>query len=444
MSLLVVGLSHRSASVPMLERTALAAELLPDALAALAATAEVRESVLVSTCNRLEVYAEVTTFHAGLTDVTQTLSRLTGVAHDELVPALYVHYEDKAVQHLFTVACGLDSMVLGEAQILGQLRTSYGVATAAGTTASQLHELFQQALRVGKRAHSETGLDAAGASLVSVGLDAGEHALGSLDGADVLIVGAGSMGALAGTTLRRRGARTITVANRTPANAERLAASLDGRGTGLTDLVGEIAAVDVLVTSTGSVGTVIELPTVERAMAKRPDRPLLVLDLAMPRDTDPQVRVLRGVTVVDLETLSDTLARAQVGVEVAAARQIVLDEVSAFLSWRRSQTVGPTVTAIRTAAAQVVRSELDRLEARVPDLDVLARAEVETTIRRVVDKLLHTPTVRVKELAAGPDGERYAQVMRELFDLGREPADAVARVDLQVDDQLATQPGELS
>ena len=442
MSVLVVGLSHRSAPLALLERAALPTDAALKALRAFAEAPHLDEVVLVSTCNRIEVYADVTKFHGGISDVSEVLGNLTGLSHSELVPSLYVHYEDRAVQHLFHVACGLDSMVVGEAQILGQLRTAYAAAQVEGSAGRVLHELFQQALRVGKRAHTDTGIDRAGASLVSVGLDQGAPAVGGLAGKDVLLVGAGSMGALSGTTLRRAGARSVVVANRTKANAERLAAGLEGRGVGLDGLVDELALADVVVTSTGSVGVVVSVEAVAAAMARRPERPLFLLDLALPRDVDSEVRDLPGVTVVDLESLHSHLAEVDAGTEVEAARHIVLEEVGQFLSWQRSVRVAPTVVALRTKASEVVVAELARFDARTVGLDGATRREVETAVRRVVEKLLHAPTVRVKELAGGPDGEQYAEVIRELFDLGRTATEAVARADVVVDESLLDSVGD--
>jgi glutamyl-tRNA reductase len=422
MSVLVVGLSHRSAPVALLEEISRGVDDLVDVLAELSGA--VNEAVLVSTCNRVEVYADTDGFHAGVEAVTDLLTRRTDVQLEELSKHLYVHWEGQAVHHLFQVASGLDSMVVGESQILGQLRRAYG---ASGHTAGRvLHELFQSALRVGKRVHTETGIDEAGRSLVSVGVERAAAALGTLEGRSVLIVGAGSMGALAGATLRRAAVGDVVVANRTPANAERLATSLDGRGVGLDALAQEIAAADLVVTSTGAIGLVISRDLVADAVAHRDGRPLAVVDLALPRDVDPAVRALPGVTLVDLDTLQASLAGTAVHADVEAARDIIGEEVGGFLTWQRASRVAPTVVALRSRADEVVAAELQRLAARVPDLPAQARAEVEQSVRRVVHTLLHLPTVRVKELTDAPDGLSYAEALRELFGLDRAAPAAVA------------------
>lgn len=423
MSVLVVGVSHRTAPVPLLEKVTIG---LHDsgAVAQRLTDGSVAEAVVLATCNRVEIYADTDAFHAGVDAVSDLLARSSGVPLSTLTDHLYVHWEGQAVTHLFQVACGLDSMVIGESQILGQLRRAYAASRAgAGRT---LHELFQSALRVGKRVHAETGIDEAGRSLVSVGLERAVTAVGPLEGRDVLVIGAGSMGALAGSTLRRAGVASITVANRTAANARRLATSLEGVGIGLEDLESALVKADVVVSSTGATGVVVPLELVSRAVHDRGGRPVAFLDLALPRDIDPAVRDLPGVTLVDLETLQSVLAATEAGAEVEAARSIVMAEVGGFLAWQRASRVAPTVAALRSRAAQVAEAELARLDARLPDLDEHIRAELAATVRRVVGTLLHTPTVRVKELAEAPAAGSYAEALRELFGLDRAAPAAVA------------------
>jgi len=439
-NVLVVGLSHHTAPVALLERVSAAAVGLPDLLRAVLGAEAVGEAFALSTCNRVEVYAGVERFHAAVTAISELLAERADVPLGELTDHLYVRYEDAAASHLFTVAAGLDSMVVGEAQILGQIRTAYAVAREHGVMGATLHELVQSALRAGKRVHTETGIDAAGASLVGAGLALGEVALGPLAGRPALIVGAGSMAALVGATLRRAGAGSIVVANRSSDNAARLGAALSARATSLADLPGELTAADVVVCSTGATGVVLPVEVVAAAVAARQGRPLVVLDLALPHDVDPAVAALPGVTLVDLERLRGVLEGAGAGEELDAARRIVAAEVVAFLAWQRSVRVAPTVAALRSRAAEVVDSELNRLTTRLPALDPAARAEVESAVRRVVDKLLHAPTVRVKELAGAEGGDSYAAALRELFGLhpvaastangaplGRDPSVAVER-----------------
>jgi glutamyl-tRNA reductase len=435
-SLLAVGLSHRGAPVSLLERVAIGGDATTKLLHDLQHSAHVEESLVLSTCNRVEVYAEVARFHAGVTEITELLARASGVGLEELTAHLYVHYEDRAVQHLFTVACGLDSMVVGESQILGQLRAAFRTAQGTGSTGRSVGGVVQQALRVGKRVHAETGIDRAGASLVAVGLDAGRAVVGDLAGRRGLVIGAGSMGALAAHSLHRAGAAEVVVINRTPDRAERLAAAVAGRAASLDELPAELAAADITVSCTGAVGTVVDAETVAAAVGGR-DRPLYLLDLALPRDIDSSVRAIAGVTVTDLDDLRAVLATEDTADDVTQARGIVAEEVGAFLAAQHSERVAPTVVALRSKAAEVVDAELLRLDSRLPELDQRERTEVATAVRRVVDKLLHTPTVRVKELAGLPGGHSYADILGELFGLDPAAVAAVTAADVTVEEELS-------
>ncbi|MER7949249.1 glutamyl-tRNA reductase [Streptomyces sp. NPDC096079] len=440
MSLLVVGLSHRSAPVSILERASLSADtqakLLQDTLAAEPAA----EATVLATCNRIELYADVDKFHAGVAELSTLLAQHSGVGLDELTPYLYVHYEDRAVHHLFSVACGLDSMVVGEGQILGQIKDTLALGQDLHTAGRLLNDLFQQALRVGKRAHSETGIDRAGQSLVTFGL---EQLAQDTDvetwakGKRALVIGAGSMSSLAAATLARSGVSEIVIANRTLARAERLAQILsEPGGTGVTARAAEMVAVgdeltraDVVVSCTGATGLVLTGEAVEDAARGR-RAPQYLLDLAMPRDIDAAAHRVPGVRLVDIESLAEASADAPMAADVDQVRGIVSDEVAAFGAAQRAAHITPTVVALRTMAAEVVAGEVARLEGRLPGLDDKQRAEITQTVRRVVDKLLHAPTVRVKQLASEPGGAGYADALRTLFDLDPETVASVSRADL--------------
>ncbi|KQX70723.1 MULTISPECIES: glutamyl-tRNA reductase [unclassified Streptomyces] len=559
MSLLVVGLSHRSAPVSVLERASLSTDaqfkLLQDTVAAEPAA----EAAVLATCNRIELYADVDKFHAGVAELSTLLAQHSGVGLEELTPYLYVHYEDRAVHHFFSVACGLDSMVVGEGQILGQIKDALARAQELHTAGRLLNDLFQQALRVGKRAHSETGIDRAGQSLVTFGLEqlaAGGDVAQWARGKKALVIGAGSMSSLAAATLARAGVAEIVVANRTPDRAQRLAQILteggdtdvSARAVPIESVPAELTRADVAVSCTGATGlvltaeavaeavegrtgapvafddeaaatdvrplpptsvgtdencpldlaavqqapvqqsgfsvlgeaavagmdaatleqhaawvdnaTVDRRPTTRRtpetdaelitalaataatlgriperrgpepvAALVRPEPVLFLLDLAMPRDVDPAAHRLAGVRLVDIESLAEASADAPMAADVDQVRRIVADEVAAFGAAQRAAHITPTVVALRTMAAEVVATEIARLDGRLPGLDDKHRAEITQTVKRVVDKLLHAPTVRVKQLAAEPGGAGYADALRTLFDLDPEAVAAVSRAE---------------
>jgi glutamyl-tRNA reductase len=444
-SVLVVGLSHKSASLSILERAVVSGDDLGKLLRDLSQAPSVAGAFVVSTCNRAEVYAEVDKFHGGVSSITDLLARHSGIPLSELTPHLYVHYEDRAVQHLLAVACGLDSMVVGESQILGQVRQALGNAREQRTLSRGLGEVGALALRTGKRAHTETRIDQAGANLVSVGIAAALERLsqppGSLAGRTVLVVGAGSMSSLAATTAARMGAAHIVVANRTRDRAGKLAAAVAGSAADLADLAGPLAEADLVISCTGATGVVISAGLVADALRLRDagtsgaggaaGRPLVLLDLALPRDVDPDVADLPGVHVVGLDSLSDGGENRAVTREsdIAAVRSIVAEEFAGRVSAIQAARVAPTVVALRAKAATVVDAELARLEGRLRTADHGMLNEIERAMRRVVDKLLHAPTVRVKELAGSPGGDSYEDALRVLFDLDPAVVNAVTVAD---------------
>jgi glutamyl-tRNA reductase len=444
MSVLVVGMSHRSAPVTVLERVSVGGDDLGKLLSDVFGAEHVAGTFVVSSCNRVEVYADVDKFHAGVEAICELLARHAGIARNDLTPYLYVHYEDRAVQHLFSMTCGLESMVVGESQILGQVRQSLALARRQGTLGRALDDLGALALRAAKRAHSETGIDRSGANLVTVGVSLAAAEFATIDpdparplhGLNVLVVGAGSMSSLAVATAARLGAAGIVVANRTHDRAVRLAASVRGSTAELTNLPNALAEADLVISCTGATGLVITTGTAAAALRTRESspgatRPLVFLDLALPRDVEPGVAGLPGVTVLGLDTLQDSgaIMAATQAQDVAAVRAIVAEELAARLSARQAARVAPTVVALRAKAVKVVEAELARLSGRLGQLDDRAHAEITQAMHRVVDKLLHAPTVRVKELAGSPGGDSYETALRVLFDLDPAAVEAVTRAD---------------
>lgn len=425
MSVLVVGISHRSAPVSVLEKLALDSSGSSKLAAAVMENSHVTEAAVLATCNRCEVYAEVDRFHGSVESITRMLGDVAGRPAEELAPHLYVHFEDAAVAHLFQVATGLDSMVVGEGQILGQARETLRLGQESGHVGPTLNSLFQQALRVGKRSHAETGIDRLAPSVVSAALARAE--ISDYTRCKAVLVGAGAMSGLAAATLRRAGIGDLVIANRTHASAEHLAELHGGRAVPLDGIDAELGDADLLISCTGATGVVIEadrLSVVRREAAQ----PLAVLDLALPHDVEPAVADLPGVSLVALATLAGELGGAE-HPEVAGVRAIVAEELAAFLSARNAAAVTPTVVALRTMATGVVEAELERLSSRLPGLDATTRAEVEQAVRRVADKLLHQPTVRIKELAGEGETVSYATALAELFSLDPEAVAAVSRVE---------------
>lgn len=427
MSVLVVGMSHNSAPVAVLEQVARDPEGALKLIRAVFELDHVVEATVLSTCNRIEVYAEVDRFHGSVEAISRLILSSSPDAVDVLVPNLYVHYDDAAVFHLFHVASGLESMVVGESQILGQTREALRIGQESATVGPALNSLFQQALRVGKRAHAETDIDRAGPSLVAAALDEATAHLGRTEELRALVLGAGSMASLAVSTLARAGAASIVIANRTPHNAARLADQYAGRAVALADAPAELGSVDVVISCTGATGVVLDVAALRAA--RTTSEPLAVVDLALPRDVEPAVGAEPGVKLINLEVLAADLDGNSERPEVAEVRVIVAQELSAFLAARRSASVTPTVVALRTMATGVVKAELERLSGRLPDLDDAARAEIELAVRRVADKLLHQPTVRVKELANETGAVSYATALAELFALDPDAVEAVTRVD---------------
>jgi glutamyl-tRNA reductase len=418
MNLLVVGVSHHTAPVEVLERLSVPVEENATVLSELLRQPCVNEAVVLSTCNRVEVYATVTAFHGGLAQIGAVLAERAGLAVAALADHLYAHHNADGVRHAMRVAAGLDSMVVGEAQILGQLRDAYAVAADQDAAGRLLHEVMQQALRVGKRVHAETDIDRAGQSIVTAALAAAPSLTFAASG---LVIGAGSMGSLAVATLRRAGADPVLVANRGVDRARRLAELHGAVVVDFADLVATLSTVDLVVCATASADPVLTADVVGPALSRRTGRgTLTILDLAVPRDVAADVAQLPGVRVIDVASLGTGTLQRPSGADEAEA--LVADEVDAFLTWFRGAEVAPTVAALRTRADEVVQSELRRLAVRRPDLTDDQRADVALAVHRVVQRLLHSPTVRMRQLATTPGGDQYAAAVRELFDLAVPPA----------------------
>ncbi len=418
MSIVVFGVNHRTAPVALLERVAVAPADLPKAITALVSLANVREAVVLSTCNRTEVYVVAERFHGAYADIRDFFCDVGGLHAEELHPHLYTQHDEAAVSHLFEVAAGLDSAVLGETEILGQVRGAWELAQSEGGARSTLNLLFRHALETGKRARTETAISRSTASVSSAAVEMATERLGSLAGTRVLVVGAGEMGEGVALALVKGGAADIIVTNRTEDRAHALAARVHGRVMPYTELEAALADTDVLLACSRAGTVVVGADLVERA---RPgaSRPLLVVDIAVPRNVAPAVAELPGITLLDLDDLRDWAARGldKRSQEAEHVRVIVREEVERFVVENTARQAAPLVAMLHERGEQIRSSELDRFGGKLAGLDPAQRAAVDAVTKGIVAKLLHQPSVRLKDDAGTPQGERNAAAVRDLFDL---------------------------
>jgi len=417
-SIVVIGVNHRTGPLALLERVAVSVESLPKVIASLTSRVNIREAVVLSTCNRTEVYAVAERFHGAYADIRDFFCELGGLSPDELHPHLYSQHDDGAVAHLFDVAAGLDSAVLGETEILGQVRGAWELSQAEGGAKATLNLLFRHAIETGKRARTETAISRSTASVSHAAVEMAIEHLGSLEGRRVLVVGAGDMGEGVAVALVAAGAKDITVANRTADRAEQLARRVGGRVVAFNELQTVIGGVDVLLTSTGSGSVLIDHDAVATARVGV-DTPLLIVDIAVPRDVDSAVAGLPGVSLLDLDDLRDWAAKGieKRSVEAESVRVIVSEEVERFTIDVTSRQAAPLVAQLHEHGESIRQGELDRFAARLASLDTTQRAAVEAVTKGIIAKLLHSPSVRLKDNVGTPSGERNAAAVRDLFDL---------------------------
>jgi glutamyl-tRNA reductase len=418
-AIVVIGLNHRTAPLAVLERVALASDALSKALHDLSGRSNLSEVVLLSTCNRTEVYVATERFHGAYADIRDFFCSSGSLAPDDLHPHLISQHDEEAATHLFEVAAGLRSAVLGESEILGQVRDAWTLAQHEGTTGAALNLLFRRAVEVGKRARSETSIGRGTASVSHAAVEMAEERLGSLHGAKVVVVGAGDVGESACVALAARGIGELVVANRTPERGAALAARTGGRVISPAELVTELVTADVLVTCTGASVPVVDHELIASVVARRSGRPLLVLDIAVPRNVEHSVAALPAVTLLDLEDLRDWADRGRQAraAEADLVRAIVAEEVDRYLDDASAREVAPIIGAMHDRAEQLRLAELARFERRLTDLAPAERDAVEALTRGVIAKLLRKPTVRLKQDAGTPRGERNATALRDLFDL---------------------------
>jgi len=418
MSVVVIGVNHRSGPLSVLERLTIAPDAIAKVILGLSARDNLREVAVLSTCNRTEVYAVAERFHGAYADIRDFLCELGSLPADELHPYLYSQHDEAAARHLFEVAAGLDSAVLGESEILGQVRAAWQVGREEGGVRSTLDLLFRQALRVGKRARAETGIGRGTASISHAAVEMVSDRLGSLQERRVLVVGAGEMGVGVATALARAGAGSIVVCNRTVARGAALAEQVGGTAIGLDHLRDALAGSDVVVACTASGDSVVTLADVEATQPR--EVPMLVVDIAVPRSVARSVAGLDGVTVLDLDDLRDWADRglALRVVEADRVREIVGEELERFSMELTARQAAPLVAQLHARAEELRTGELARFDTRLAALDDDQRETVEALTRTIVAKLLHGPSVRLRHEAGTPQGERNAAAVSDLFDLG--------------------------
>jgi glutamyl-tRNA reductase len=418
MTIVSLSLSHRITPAEVLEKLAVPSAQRGSVLARLHAVPAIDEVVVLSTCNRLEVYAAA---HGPAGQVTRAVAGLIAahgqVPVDDVMRTARTRVGAAATEHLFSVACGLDSMAVGEDQIVAQIKDAARAAAAAGTTGPAITGLIDAALRVSKRARTQTTIGTEGISLARAGLDLAAVHLGGLAAREAVVLGTGSMGKLAARLLREAGVGRLSVASRNAARAAELAAAVRGRQLPAGDVPAKLADADILISATGAAAPVVPAEQVRAARAQAGGRPLFVLDLGMPPDVDPAVGRLAGVTLVDLAALGRHLADRAVPDQISQVRAIVAAEAAAYTDRQEQAAAAPVIAAMHAQIRQLADAELARLHDRLPDLSEQQRAETAATVHRILRKVLHRPTVRAKEFSTGPDGPVYLDALRQLFDL---------------------------
>jgi glutamyl-tRNA reductase len=429
MTITELGLTHKTVPTELLERVLPAQQDIPELLREIASVPGVREIVALSTCNRLEIYLSGTADEGEtLTLLAGHLARRAGLPAAQVAELVATRQDGDAVEHLFVVLCGLDSMAVGEEQIVAQFREAIRSSAAAGTLGPVLSRLADAALGVSKRVRSETDIGRRGISLAHAGVALAEDYLDGLGGRRALLIGAGTVANLAVRLLTERDIGHVVVASRTIANATRLADTVGGSAIALNRIADALGDADLVVTAIGA-----DKPVLSQAMLApaRSDRPLFVLDLGMPRDVEADIAELPGVELVGLAALGKHLAAQDLPDDIGHAAEMIAEETAAFLLKQRELAAVPVIGALRSHAKEVVERELVRLNEKLPGLDDKQRAETAATVQRVVSKLLHLPTVRVKELSADEDGGVYLDALSRLFDLPTrlatpDPSEAIA------------------
>ena len=419
MSVIVVGLNHRTVPLDIFEKMTVPEAKLPKALADLSSRENISESVILSTCNRIEIYAYAEKFHGAYQDIRNFLSEISHVAPEDFSDHLIGLFGSDAIEHLFKVSSGIDSAVIGEHEILGQVRSAWELAVEEQVVGTVLNSLFRHSLEVGKRARSETSISRNITSVSQAAVAMADKQLDGLIGKRVLVVGAGEMGEGMAKSLHAGGITELRIANRTWDRALETAERLNGKPVRLDELPQNLTEVDLLLTSTGATAAILEYGDLDEAARQRKGRELLIVDIAVPRDVDPAAADLDGVTLLDMDDLREF---AEKGIrarekEVSSVIEIINEELERFLNLFSARSVAPIVTQLHSRAEEIRNSELQKLFRKFPELTPEQLKGIETLTSAIANKLMHEPTVRLKDAAGTPKGERLSEALQDLFDL---------------------------
>jgi glutamyl-tRNA reductase len=420
MHILAVGLNHRTAPVEIREKFTFASDRLPAALAILKDTKSILECVIVGTCNRTEIYAVLDRKYKSGHFVRGFLEHWFGVTRDQFDPFLYVHEDRKAIEHLFRVTCGLDSMIIGETQILGQIRDSFLLAQSEKTTGTLFNALFKQAVTLAKRAHSETSIGENPVSVSYAAVELGKRIFGSFREKNVLLIGAGKMSDLTAKHLHAGGVNRIMVVNRTVARAEEMAQRFGGKAYGMEQLHEALSDADIVISSTGSQGYVLKMEQVKAALhGRKAVRPLFMVDIAVPRDLDPAIDELSNVFLYDIDDL-ESIVEANLAERRAEAEKIggmIQEEIALFEQWLKTLGVTPVIRALQEKSNRIYEETMDSMMKKLPDLDERQQKVIRKLAKSIVNQMMRDPILRVKDLAGGRHGNEALSMFTELFAL---------------------------
>jgi glutamyl-tRNA reductase len=422
MHIIVVGLNHKTAPVELREQVSISDIDIDDVLSGFRETHTIHESVVLSTCNRTEVYAVVSSKRAGEDYLTLFLAKRAGVSGDELAPHLYVKTGEAAVVHLFRVVSGLDSLVIGETQILGQVKNAFLQAADVGATGALFNQLFRKAIQVGKRAQSETTIGQHPVSVSYAAVQLAKKIFGDLGGRKAVVLGAGKMSTLAAQYLSAAGVGELMIANRTLSRAEDLARSVGGRAILWEEVASCVATADIVISSTGAKSHVLTADALERTMSKRSSRPIAFIDIAVPRDIDPEIRRFKNVYLYDIDDLEGVVSAslAERERQVARVESMIREALDEFSTWLTEQEVVPLIAAIREKGMAIQASVMESLERKLPNLTERERQILQKHTKSIVNQILRDPIQNMKELAIASGGAKHVEVFAELFGISKD------------------------